>query len=1192
MLCPNQARDAMTLTIWPELAALKIRPNTLAPQPAGTTVAAKGARGEGTCVQVVLRSDVAEAGVTPSVTAFVGPGGASLAPGTLTLYRVDYINVTAVSDAAGALGEWPDPLVPIGQPFNGAPFSLTAGRTQPVWLDFRIPRATLPGDYAATFELRDAGGALLGSMPLRLTVWNIDLPPTSSLPTSYGFSRGAAFAIHYPGFPIQSNNTLADQLTQRYQAEAAAHRITLDVVDAWVGGQPPALDWTEWDPFVSAPGASSFLVPWPPGIPADPRTWSAAQTQMARNFWATAGQHYATRGWLAQSYLYTKDEPQAADYPINIGQSQNVHQADPRLRSLVTHEYDAGLAAGNFDIWVPNITQFDPAQAGSLAAAYQNEQANGKDVWWYDSNNSNFPDPINQQYGKWPDEFIDHHGVNQLVHGPVTWKYRLDGYLYYNTIQAYEAQNPDPWHQLYFFGTNGDGTLFYPGRASIIGGSSELPLPSIRMQLLRTSWTIYDELVMLRDRGRGADADAVANALVTAGAAWSVDPVVYENARQSLATLLAAVPTSSVITDRSTFSESEVGATGTTDIVQAFYVVIEGVMPAQLGMTTLPTTQSERDAVSPQVTFTRTAGPVPQMTAFADMVLVEGPGFDPYANQRVTFRYTVRFSGTAGFYDQARVGIEYQDVTATARATAISGLSATGQFALIRQPNPYMLDGVTSWLSNDVRVFQVSQGTPPPITTNASVPTDKASAITFIQTVLGELDSNPPRFESIATGYDQSWLELSPTRQQRPVFNFAVARVRYAGLMVDAPDVRVFFRLFTTAATGLDYHVNLNYRRSAPDGPAAPLLGATQNGQLTTIPFFAVQRIDDVTHSMVDQIQNDIQGVTVKTLPASQGAERQLFFGAWLDINQPNDARFPSNPPSDGPWLASSLMSIQSLIRGRHQCIVAEVYFLPTATAGDRTPEGATPASSENLAQRNLAIVESANPGTAASRTVQHTFVIHRSPQWRPLLGADARARVESWFGPEELLITWEGVPPGTTAQLMFGGIDVDTVLDLVAARGERSALHKVDDATLRCDVGGMTWVPLAAGTDAIPALLTIELPAGVTHGEVYRVLVQQKSVANRIVGSFGIAIPVRPAPDLVAEEANSLAVFRYIESLLAEDDGWLPVMHRYVQQMAARVRGLGGDPERVRPSPYGTDVPRARGCLLSIFRLFKMLIR
>ena len=51
----------------------------------------------------------------------------------------------------------------------------------------------------------------------------------------------------------------------------------------------------------------------------------------------------------------------------------------------------------------------------------------------------------------------------------------------------------------------------------------------------------------------------------------------------------------------------------------------------------------------------------------------------------------------------------------------------------------------------------------------------------------------------------------------------------------------------------------------------------------------------------------------------------------------------------DGPY-AGGRQTIQTLIRGTHQCLVAEVFFQPAGT--DPIPAGATPASSDRLAQR------------------------------------------------------------------------------------------------------------------------------------------------------------------------------------------------------------------------------------------------
>src|SRR6185503_3514159 len=106
------------------------------------------------------------------------------------------------------------------------------------------------------------------------------------------------------------------------------------------------------------------------------------------------------------------------------------------------------------------------------------------------------------------------------------------------------------------------------------------------------------------------------------------------------------------------------------------------------------------------------------------------------------------------------------------------------------------------------------------------------------------------------------------------------------------------------------------------------------------------------------------------------GTEAHEYFGVWLDFNQ-TEPQFPVNVPSnsDGPF--SGRVSILQLVRGIHQCLVAEIRFQPGAN--DPIPNGATPGSSSRLSQRNLAIVESDNPGTIASHTVQHTLLLKPS---------------------------------------------------------------------------------------------------------------------------------------------------------------------------------------------------------------------
>src|SRR6185369_7513177 len=165
--------------------------------------------------------------------------------------------------------------------------------------------------------------------------------------------------------------------------------------------------------------------------------------------------------------------------------------------------------------------------------------------------------------------------------------------------------------------------------------------------------------------------------------------------------------------------------------------------------------------------------------------------------------------------------------------------------------------------------------------------------------------------------------------------------------------------------------------------------------------------------------------------------------------------------------------SIQELIRGLHQCLVAEVYRKP---GGINT--GATPASSDQLAQRNLVIVESDNPGDRDSHTVAHTFEIRasspepqRAPQYallepggelragavdpvlvkREALGAEPSAisRAEMRRGLEamvrdrlalartfedppdpwdELMILWGDLPRASRMTLYFSAVPADEI--------------------------------------------------------------------------------------------------------------------------------------------------------------------
>nr|MDP9120443.1 LodA/GoxA family CTQ-dependent oxidase [Acidobacteriota bacterium] len=654
-----------------------------------------------------------------------------------------------------------------------------------------------------------------------------------------------------------------------------------------------------------------------------------------------------------------------------------------------------------------------------------------------------------------------------------------------------------------------------------------------------------------------------------------------------------------LVIDHSEFSQDEVAGRLTGGVPAKFeaslYVVAESFLPAELGVPHANPTPAELAGFAPAVAFRRAdSTSVPDLSATPQQLLLEDAALPPLQRQRFTFVYNVEFASDAGF-SAAGMPVETQAIAVTATQGVYS---SSGSILLTHQPNPYMLDGPVSWLSTDLRVFQVTEGGAP-FPGVPAIGADEAAASAFIKSVVEAFNAHGQAghpFDGISTDEATSWLELSRSVNKKRVFNFAVARVRYRAKVHTADKVRVFFRLFTTAATGTDYNPSSSYRRTLSVTDPMALLGL-QAGEVVTIPCFGVARVNSdlsLPGAVALSAQAD-DDFNVRQLQPAGADEFQAYYGCWLDFNQ-TTPRFPRHPmPLDGPW-SSGLKSIQELIRGEHQCLVAEVFFKDDPIAG-----GATPASSDKLSQRNLAILQSDNPGSLATHTVQHTFQIKATGVARVSWGAGLAAPIAVMApvqapleavlaggalselrtraleplaavtvarpevpGPDELMIRWGTLPRATRMTVYMPDVDAAEVLQLAGLRYDTERLELVDAHTLRCLPADVTYLPLPQGrTRNISALLTLELPEGVRREQVFRLVVHQMTGRpRRLLGAFQITIPVSDKRVMLDREVRKLSVLRHIAAGIEIDDPWHPIFVRYLDQIAGRVRGFGGDPD------------------------------
>ena len=262
-------------------------------------------------------------------------------------------------------------------------------------------------------------------------------------------------------------------------------------------------------------------------------------------------------------------------------------------------------------------------------------------------------------------------------------------------------------------------------------------------------------------------------------------------------------------------AKAEVEETVTTSqpglISSACYVVVDGFDAAALGI--VPSDLTGTPSHNPTLTVSVTGMAVVPTSLLAEDVSL------PATTQRFTWECAAQFDTT----QNPPIAFNTVPITVTLTASIAGLTSAPATIQLVAEADPYELDGPTWWLSEDLRVFQVTAGgalqglSTVTLENTGNAQTD---APTFIKAVIDGFNADttqPPNhpFDLISTDELVSQVTLdqyNPPTSTTPVYNFAMARVRYQSTE-QSELVRVFFRIFQAATTSTAYGPNTCWLR-------------------------------------------------------------------------------------------------------------------------------------------------------------------------------------------------------------------------------------------------------------------------------------------------------------------------------------------------------------------------------------------
>jgi len=458
-----------------------------------------------------------------------------LAAAHIRPYLEHLVTVYAATGLHGRRGRWPDPLVPLTRPFSVAAVDNQDPRHQPLWIDIHVRRDQRPGTYQGSLAVH-ADQGLLGKVKIALTVVDVTLPAQRRFPAHVGFYEHHIARM----YGLEPSSPAFQEIFKHYLKFFLNNRLdprTPPAMHGRIENGKYVLSWPrpELEQLFLEHGRVQFLIsPVPQGIPGPGREepFTVEYEGYVHQHVAQVIAHARQNGWYERLVFWMPiDEPKSlVQYEAVRRWADAIRAVDPDVRVSVTEQPKTenpawGSLVGHVNAWTVNGNYlFHEAEAIDA------RKRAGEFITWYISCDQLYPQP---------NYYIDREAADLRMVPWITWRYKLDGILYWNSSFWEEILNPwiDPISWKWFPCNSpaaGEGSLIYPGNMAeryarqdnVIG-----PVGSLRLALLREGLEELELLGLLAELGGEAVADEIAASVCRNVRDFSRDPQAIDFAR-------------------------------------------------------------------------------------------------------------------------------------------------------------------------------------------------------------------------------------------------------------------------------------------------------------------------------------------------------------------------------------------------------------------------------------------------------------------------------------------------------------------------------------------------------------------------------------------------------------------------------------------------------------------------------------